>query len=690
MFGTILSSIAAFSLLAAGVYAITKQRTAANMLFLMVVALLAGVELADQFSLHPALDPETFKGISRLLEALLPAAFMVFSLIYGRTPFSDKWSKVRLGLLSSVTLVPMVILLIAGNDFSYSPDFLNERVLFLGNTGYWFYIGIMALLIVALVNVEATLVATRGIARHRMKFEAFGIMSILAVQIFYDSQGLLYRTINMNLLPIRSSVFIIAALLIGYSRAFRGNGAHVSVSRHILFRSITLLVVGFYLLGLGLIGEGMRYFGVAFGRNLTIFFAFAGGVLLLAILFSDKLRRRAKVYISKHFYANKHDYREEWIKFTSRLSACATFIDVQDAVLTVYRETFGLAGASLYLSGRDGRVFTRASEQAMEKTLAELRISDELRTYFVGRERVLNVTDGECRLSISEDMVFRQAGAWLVVPLINSNKLEGLVVLRKQIVQDTLTYDDYDLIKVLARQAALAIANLRLSEELMEIRAMAAVSRISTFVIHDLKNLTSGLSLVVDNAAEHISNPDFQQDAIRTVKNTLSKMKNLIQRLKSIPEKGMLAATVEDLDRLSRQTIQEFETLRPGTRIEYSGESVFSRVDGEEIKKVIINLVQNALEAGGERGVTVETRRENGRACIRVSDVGSGMTDDFIKNNLFRPFCSTKDKGLGIGLYQCRQIVEAHAGRIEVRSEAGKGTVFTVVLPVADAGRETQ
>jgi signal transduction histidine kinase len=126
-------------------------------------------------------------------------------------------------------------------------------------------------------------------------------------------------------------------------------------------------------------------------------------------------------------------------------------------------------------------------------------------------------------------------------------------------------------------------------------------------------------------------------------------------------------------------------------RIKYSGESVFSRVDGEEIKKVIINLVQNALEAGGEQGpVIVETRRENGGACIRVSDAGSGMTDDFMKNNLFRPFCSTKDKGLGIGLYQCRQIVEAHAGRIEVTSKAGVGTVFMIVLPAAEPVRETQ
>jgi putative PEP-CTERM system histidine kinase len=262
----------------------------------------------------------------------------------------------------------------------------------------------------------------------------------------------------------------------------------------------------------------------------------------------------------------------------------------------------------------------------------------------------------------------------------------GLAVLREQLVPAKLMYDDYDLMKVLARQAAQAITNLRLSEELMETRAMAAVARISSFVIHDLKNLTTSLSLVVDNAEEHIGNPDFQKDAVLTIRTTLAKMKGLMQRLRSIPEKHTLMAGVEDIDRLSREIVTELATMRPGTRIEYDGSPVLSRVDGEEIRKVIINLVQNALEAGGEQGtVTIRTGKENGGVCIRVSDTGCGMTEDFLKDQLFKPFRTTKEKGLGIGLYQCKQIVEAHGGTIEVKSEINKGTEFAVFLPAAEA-----
>jgi putative PEP-CTERM system histidine kinase len=686
MFEMVLSYTAVLVLVASGIVAVVKQRTAVNAFLLINVLLLAGIGFFDQLSLQSTVNFETFKEISLYLEVLLPGSVLLLAFTYGRSRSFDTLSKIRLGLLAALVLFPLAIVLVLGSDLYYSPDFQSERVLFLGSAGYWYYLGIMVSLIVSLASVEITLAATHGIARNRMKFEAIGIMSLFAVLIFYYSQGLLYRTINMNLIPVRSSVFIIAALLIGYSHAFRGSGTRVSISRYVLYRSITLLVVGVYLLGLGLVGEGMRYFGVALGRDLTVILAFAGAILLLSILLSEKVQRRTKVYINKHFYAgNKHDYREEWIKLTSRFSLCSALSDVQEAILTVFAETFGIAGASLYLANREDGRYIRVSELAMPKSPVEIRISGELYKYFAQRERVLNLTDGEFPLSPSELSTFSQAGAWLVIPLISNNKVIGLAMFREQIVREMLIYDDFDLMKVLARQAAQAITNLRLSEEIIEMRAMAAVSKVSTFVIHDLKNLTTSLSLCLDNAEEYIGNPDFQKDFISTIGNSLFKMKSLMQRLKAIPEKIMLDSGVKNIDRLSKDVVAEFVKLRP-KRVLYKGEPVFSRVDGEEIKKVIVNLVQNALEASPEQGtVMVETGKENGSVCIRVSDTGIGMTEDYLKNHLFRPFRTTKETGLGIGLYQCRQIVEAHEGKIDVKSEIGKGTVFTIYLPIAEA-----
>jgi putative PEP-CTERM system histidine kinase len=688
MFEMILSIIAVLFLLALGSYAIVKKRTAANVVLFVTVVLLSGVEIFDQLSLQLSMDFTLDRQISLYLESLLPASFLLLSLTYGRSKPLLALSKVRLALAFALSLFPLIMLLIAGNDLYYSPDFQSDRVLFLDSPGYWYYLAIMVSFIVSLVNVETTLSASRGIARYRMKFEIFGIMSLLAVQIFYYSQGLLYRTINLNLIPIRSSVFIVAVLLMGYSWILRGNNVRVQVSRHIFYRSIALFAIGIYLIIIGLIGEGMRYFGDTFEKDLIIIIGFIGGVLLLAMFLSEKLRMRIKVYVHKHFFEGKHDYREEWIKFTNRLSSCGALSDVQETVLAVYQETFGLAGASLYLLSHNEQRYVRTFDLAMPGAPVELRISGAQRTYFIERERVLEITNGEYPLSAEERSIFNLAGAWLIVPLISNHAIIGLVVLKEQIVPAKLMYDDYDLMKVLARQAAQAITNLKLSEELLETRAMAAVARISSFVIHDLKNLTSGLSLVVDNSEEHIGNPEFQKDVILTIRNTLAKMKSLMQRLKGIPDKNILEAGVQDIHRLSSETIAEIAKMSPGVHIEYEGSSVLSRVDSDEIRKVIVNLVQNAMEASDENGiVTVRTSKENGGVCIRVSDNGCGMTEDFVKDQLFRPFRTTKEKGLGIGLYQCKQIIEAHGGKIEVKSDVNKGTEFKVCLPAAEANQ---
>ena len=693
MVETFLAGTAVVLLMALGIFSIARGRTASNSALLCTVLLLAGIEVFDQLSLGQSSDAAAFRRISLFLETLLPSAFLLLSLLFGREkPFSTQ-SRMWLGLMAIIALYPPAMLILGGGDLFYA-GFVNERVLFLGYAGYWYYFVVMVSFIFSLLNVEATLLETHGKALNRMKFEAFGIMSLLAVLIFFYSQGLLYHTINLNLIPIRSSVFIFAAILIGYSQIFRGNDGRVRVSRHVFYRSLTLLVVGIYLILLGLVSEGMRYFDVAIGRQLTIVIIFVSGVFLLAVLFSERVRRRAVVYVHKHFFGNKHDYREEWIKLTSRLSLCETLADVQESVVTVYRETFGLNGASLYLLKGDETRYIRVSSQDMPEGPGEITLSMQLHDYLVNRGRVLNLTDGEYQLTESEKSMFSKAGAWLVVPLVSNGKIKGLAVLREQLIPKKLNYDDFDLMKVIARQAAQAITNLMLSEEIIEMREMAAVARISSFVIHDLKNLASGLSLVVNNAEEHIGNPDFQQDAIKTIKNTLIKMKSLMQRLKVIPEQSARKTRMTDIDRLSRETVAELAKIQSGRCIKYSGEPVFSLVDGEEIKKVIVNLVQNSLEAGDEQWpatpVTVAIYTENGNACIRVSDAGCGMPEDFVKNQLFKPFRTTKEKGLGIGLYQCKQIIEAHAGRIEVRSEVGKGSVFTICLPVVKENHKTR
>jgi putative PEP-CTERM system histidine kinase len=681
MFEIILSSIASVLFILLCSYLLLKQRSLTYITFFVLAIQIALIEIFGQFSLNQAYDSFDFQTVVLYLESFLPLTFIFFSIAYSRQGTDKSFSFYWWLLLLTTAIFPASVFSFPLDNFFISPDLQIEKMLFLGNIGYWFYMGVMVYCVIALTILESTFSATTGTDRWRMKFEVIGVTSILAIFIFYFSQGLLYRTINMNLLPIRSGVLIIASILIGYSKIFRGNSVKVSVSRYILYRSFTLLVVGIYLLILGLIGEGMRYFDISFSRELGIFIAFVTGIAMLFILFSEQLRRKVKVFLNKHFYAHKRDYRTEWLTFTENLTSCGTIAEVQNTILDTYKKVFGLKGASLYLLDENKKCYTSRSNRDIPGENPDFPEYGGLITYFNERGRVYNPYDEEYTATEDEKSFVRHTAAHLIVPLLKNNHVSGFIILGEQLAREKLIYEDFDLMKNLSKQALLSLANFRLSEELAETREVAAVARISSFVIHDLKNLASSLTLLLDNADEYIGNMEFQKDMIGTIRNSVNRMQDLIQRLKNIPEKQRLNTEIADIHTITRDTVHEVLNMRPGLELHCEGYCSVSRVDREEIKKVILNLILNSIDANNSKGeIKVTTGTDRDMVFVSVMDNGCGMTEEFIANHLFKPFRTTKKKGLGIGLYQCKQIIEAHGGVIEVKSKVGDGSVFTVYL----------
>ena len=681
MLEIVLAFTAAILFISVAAMTVAKNHSKAAMLFALTALVLAGIEVTDVISLYITTDPFLFKQITISLESLLPLLFLSLSLTYlregNKKPSFLPWGLLLMGSLA----FPLSVSLISLNDFFYAPDLQVEKVLFLDRAGYWFYIGVLIYMVLSLLNIETTFASSSGSDRWRMKFEIIGTSTILAVFIFYFSQGLLYRTINMNLVPMRSAVLMIAAGLIAYSKLFRGNNIRIAVSRHVIYRSLTLTMVGGYLLFLGLLGEGLRYMGVGFSKNLTIFIAFVTGIAVCVILFSGRLRRKMWVSISKHFFRHKYDYRDEWLKFTDKLAACKSRDDVENAILGTFCETFGLRSASLYLLNMDEQNFSLTTNRNMPRSKIQLSLESPLIQYFCNNSRVVTPANKEYAPTKEEELFFEQTGASHIVPLLENSRVEGFLMLGEQLVHEKLIYEDYDLMKTLARQACSMILNLKLSDALSKAREMEAVGKISAFVAHDLKNLISTLSLIVENANEYIDNPEFQLDLLQSLGSTVSKMKMLMARLKNIKEKGALNLRKVDLRDLCSETVK---MVNYGVSLK--GDSAMSEADSEEMQKVILNLVLNALEATDGKGIIeVETGHDQ-MAYIKVIDDGPGMPEDFVKNHLFKPFVTTKKKGLGIGLYQCMQIIEAHRGKIEVESSPGKGAVFTIYLPLAQHG----
>lgn len=294
--------------------------------------------------------------------------------------------------------------------------------------------------------------------------------------------------------------------------------------------------------------------------------------------------------------------------------------------------------------------------------------------------------------------------ASVCVPMSTKNGLLGMLVLGAKKDKD-YSQEDFEILETLANSSALAIQNLKLLESLRETKELESFYKVSSFVMHDLRNTISSLSMLSDNAQTHMADPEFQESMLKTLSASLDRMRGLLSKL-SVGENHLNVAHGKlDVNDLIRKTLAE---LTPKYNIELEQDLVDLPIivtDSTQLKKVIANLVLNGIEAMQDGGrLTIRTTHGDETAVpetlmsqwddqdfitISVTDTGCGMTEEFINSKLFRPFQTTKDKGLGIGLYHCKEIIHSLGGRISVESTPGAGTTFYVVLSAESPRQNT-
>ena len=638
--------------------------------------------LLEVFDLSAFLYPGNlffWKKITLITESLLPSIWLWFTLTYARQNDVNSIPTWQRFLLATSPLFFVGVIILPINDFFYSPDLYTEKILFLGKAGYVFYSSLLVFLIIPLINLEVTLISATHLARWKIKFELLGSGLLLAVMIFYYSHALLYNAINMNLVPARTVLLIVALLMMAYSRLLRGNGVKVYVSQQILCKSVVLLAVGAYLIALGLMGEGTKHFGSDFQKAMAIAISFIAGLGLLIILFSETIRRKIRIFIQKNFYRNKYDYRNQWLQFTEILSSAKTKDELLRSIVIGFCDTFGMGCGMLFLLDQEKDIYHQATEIAIEPNSVTIHAEDDVVTFIAGNRWMDGSTIAPPETGDEKQQAFfSKNDIAFAIPLFMNEQMGGIIMLGDTINKnERYGLEDFDLMRTLARQASSALLNLNLSEQLSISRELAAIGKVSTFVMHDLKNQVSALSLMLDNAKKFIDVPEFQKDMFDSLNNTVTKMNDLISRLKNLPENMSLQKTPVDLLQLAQETAH----LIKGGSFQVSGDSVIADIDREEMRKVALNLMLNAVESTeGNRPVSVEVGIDD-TPYIKVRDEGCGIPEDFLSNSLFTIFKSTKKKGLGIGLYQCKKIVEAHGGKIKVSSELHKGSEFTVLLP---------
>lgn len=644
--------------------------------------LMAIIEGADRLALE---NPDLWlqaKSVVIAAESFSGLVWLLYALTFARkNPFRNL-SRTSAVLLAGSLILPLFAVQFSSSDFFYSPDFGEEQVLFLSRNAYYFYLALLFFSIVALYQLERTLMAFSGMERARVLHEIVGIGIVLVGMLVFYSPAFLHRTIDMSLMPIRSLALLAGVGLCGYSRFKRISARPLVVSRDMASRSFVVLAVGCYILLLGGAEQGLRYFGLQDEHRLLFTgFAVLSGLALALMLLSEKNRRKLNVFLHKHFYRQKYDYRNQWLMFTEKLSSADNMENLQAAILEFYCETFGRKGAAFYLFDTEKGAYLQKSSRDLDFPQDSFPKNHELVDFFDRTDWIFNAED---KSPMELDKVrhqFETFGVKLCIPLQYEQNLEGFILLTEPLNSDEgLNFEDYDLMRMLSRQATSVLLSAKLSAEICSIQEMAALGKVSTFVVHDLKNHVSNLSLMVDNAREHIDNPEFQDDMVETLDETIGRINGLIARLKNMKEKRMLNLATCDLTEVVRRGAKATGARPEAVR----GDQIFARIDAEEIEKVVHNLVLNAYEAGTpEDSFRIDVGMDDA-VFFEVVDQGCGMSDEFIRNRLFRPFQSTKSKGFGIGLYQCRQIIDAHGGHIEVTSKAGEGTSFKVRLPGAD------
>ncbi len=488
------------------------------------------------------------------------------------------------------------------------------------------------------------------------------------------------------MLPVSSSGFIICAAVIVFAFVrHRLMGVNFYMSRFVIYNSLTILVIGGYLIFIGLVTQLVRSFELLPGYHLEILFLFAAILFLLGFFLSDRIRWRARMLINRHFYRSRYDYREEWLKFSEGLSLKLDINDLVSPIVNMLQDSVRVKGVSLWLGDTaTGNLMLVRPDFSGEK--GQLKMDQRFLNVLVDKKTPFSTeSPWTCSFFLENSEILNRFQASLVVSMVSGRELIGLILLGRKTTGEAFLSDDIDLLRSAGAQIASALVNAKLSQELIETKEMEMVHRLSSFVLHDLKNLVSSLSLVARNAAEHMGNPQFQQDPIETIGTNVDRMGALITRLSNNTGELSLNLQETNLNTLVSKVAGRMD--QKGWNDKANVETDLGNIpsvlaDQEQIEKAVGNLFLNASDVLENRGrITIKTEANEDKVIFSVSDTGRGMPPEFVERSLFRPFRSTKKKGLGIGLYQCKTIVEAHHGRIGGESEEGEGSTFRMVLP---------
>ena len=506
---------------------------------------------------------------------------------------------------------------------------------------------------------------------------ALGGMFLYDLVLYSDAA--LFHAISGPLFESRAPATMIAAPLIAIAAARdRRWKVDIHVSREVVFHSFTLVISGVFLMGLALTGEVFRRVGAEWGHVVEVSLLCAGVVIIAVILTSGSMRSRIRGVLVDNFFSHRYDYRREWMRCIGTLTAPDAFIGLHKRAILAVAEVVDSPGGVLFVRAPEDVAFQWAGSLNTPAVTAPIPPGHALIAEFGDGDRVVVLEQSPDAASWFEEI----PRAWLAVPLNHFGSLIGFVVLTRSRAPFKLDHEVFQLLRVVGREVASRVAEQRAAQILSQTRELRDYSQRFAFVLHDIKNVSGQLSMLLANAEVHADNPEFQRDMLATVRASVGKITRLLSRLQA-DRRERSHALIDPVERL-RDIV---ETARHGDTVEINGLSGQQAggvaIDAESFDAVAAHLLNNAIEASPPGApVRIEVRPEGLSMVIDIVDEGPGMSPEFIRDELFRPFASTKGGGHGIGVYQARELLREAGGDLLVLSRVGSGTTMRLLLPV--------
>jgi len=551
------------------------------------------------------------------------------------------------------------------------------------------YGGFLLLAVAGLMLVEQIMRNSHVESRRAVKYLCIGLGVIFAYDFYLYSNALLFQGLDVGLWEARGFVngLAVPVLAIAIARDPRLS-LDIFVSRRMVFHTTALLGAGLYLLAMGLGGHYIRSYGGEWGTVIQIIFLFGAGLVLVVLFYSGRVRASLRVFINKHFFHYKYDYRDEWLRFIQTLSSGQPDDRMRERAIHSIAEIIDSPGGVLWM--RQMNRFVPVASWQMQVSASNVVESDHpVIEFMTEREWLIDIDEFERDPELYNnleipDWLLNMSRAWLVVPLIVHDHMLGFMVLARSPAQNHFNWEDSDLVKTAGRQAAVHLAQLEASQALAEAKQFEACNRLSSYVMHDLKNLIAQLSLVVTNAGKHKHNPRFMEDVITTVDNSVQKMNRLLEHLRSDSMEAQETGSLE-LCATLEEVVQMMSNGQPAPSLDCQAKGIHIHADKDRCGAIIGHLIRNAQDATPADGrVIVRLFKRDSKAIIEVQDTGTGMDKAFIRDRLFRPFDSTKGKaGMGVGVYEARDYIHKMGGDLEVISRPGEGSTFRIRLSIS-------